>query len=162
MLFWLGLVAGLIIGWVVEWIIDWRFWRRDLFVGLEREKLLRRELADARREISRLQAQLADATWPAKEAIAAVVVRDPLEQIEGVGPLFAQRLHEAGIFTFDQLANTTPDAVQRALQLDDRRNVDAQAWIAQAKDLAHPANVESPDQSHPSQSHLNQSHPNHE
>lgn len=143
MLFWLGLVAGLIIGWVFEWIIDWRFWRRDFYVSLERERVLRRELSDARREISRLQAQLADVTWPAKEAIAAVVVRDPLEQINGIGPLFAQRLHEAGIFTYAQLAAATPDRVYTALQLEDRQSIDAQAWIAQARALTVPSYTES-------------------
>lgn len=143
MLFWLGLVAGLIIGWVFEWIIDWRFWRRDFYVSLERERVLRRELSDARREISRLQAQLADVTWPAKEAIAAVVVRDPLEQINGIGPLFAQRLHEAGIFTYAQLAAATPDRVYTALQLEDRQSIDAQAWIAQARALTLPLYTES-------------------
>jgi predicted flap endonuclease-1-like 5' DNA nuclease len=143
MLFWLGLVAGLIIGWVFEWIIDWRFWRRDFLVSLERERVLRRELSDARRELSRLQAQLADVTWPAKEAIAAVVVRDPLEQINGIGPLFAQRLHEAGIFTYAQLAAATPDSVYTALQLDERQSIDPQAWIAQARALTVPSYTES-------------------
>lgn len=143
MLFWLGLVAGLIIGWLFEWIIDWRFWRRDFYASLERERALRRQLADVRRELSRLQAQLADVTWPAKEAIAAVVVRDPLEQINGIGPLFAQRLHEAGIFTYAQLAAATPDSVYTALQLDERQGIDAQAWIAQARALTVPPYTES-------------------
>ncbi|HMN31312.1 MAG TPA: helix-hairpin-helix domain-containing protein, partial [Caldilineaceae bacterium] len=115
MLFWLGLVAGLIIGWVIEWIIDWRFWRRNLYLSLEEERRHQAELAATRSEISRLQAQLAELTWPAKEATAEVVQRDPLEQIRGIGPVFAQRLHEAGIFTFAQLAAAEPERVRAAV-----------------------------------------------
>lgn len=135
MLFWLGLVAGLIIGWVIEWIIDWRFWRRDLQTALEEERRRRSELATARAELSRLQAQAAELSWPAKEAIDEVVLRDPLEQIDGIGPLFAQRLHEAGIFTFEQLAVATPTAVCAALQPEPSQRIDAEAWIAQAQAL---------------------------
>lgn len=135
LLFWLGLVAGLIIGWVIEWIIDWRFWRRDWQAALEEERRHQAELAAAHAEISRLRSQAAELSWPAKEAIDEVVQRDPLEQIQGIGPLFAQRLHEAGIFTFDQLAATTPTAVRAALQPEPSQRIDAEAWIAQAKSL---------------------------
>jgi predicted flap endonuclease-1-like 5' DNA nuclease len=135
MLFWLGLVAGLIIGWVVEWIIDWRFWRRDLRAALEEERRHQMELAEAQAEIDRLQAQAAELSWPAKEAIDEVVQRDPLEQINGVSPLFAQRLHEAGIFTFDQLAAATPTDVRTALQPEPSQRINAEAWIAQAQSL---------------------------
>jgi predicted flap endonuclease-1-like 5' DNA nuclease len=137
MLFWLGLVGGLIIGWVIEWIIDWRFWRRDYYTTVAGEQQGQRELEAARQEISRLQAQVAELSWPAKEVTAALVQRDPLEQINGVGPIFAQRLHEAGIFTFAQLAAATPERVQAALMPEQRQRIDAAAWIAQAQALTH-------------------------
>lgn len=137
MLFWLGLVGGLIIGWVIEWIIDWRFWRRSVYTTATVEQQGQRELEAARQEISRLQAQLAELSWPAKEVTAALVQRDPLEQINGVGPIFAQRLHEAGIFTFAQLAAATPERVQAALMPEQRQRIDAAAWIAQAQALTH-------------------------
>jgi predicted flap endonuclease-1-like 5' DNA nuclease len=136
MLFWLGLVAGLIIGWVIEWIIDWRFWRRNLYLSLEAERRYQAELAAAHSEISRLQAQLAELTWPAKEATAEVVQRDPLEQIKGIGPVFAQRLHEAGIFTFAQLAAAKPEAVRAAVDPDASQGVSVEEWIADANELA--------------------------
>jgi predicted flap endonuclease-1-like 5' DNA nuclease len=135
MLFWLGLVGGLIIGWVIEWIIDWRFWRRGFYSTLTVEQQARRQLEAARQEISRLQAQVAVSTWPAKEATAALVQRDPLEQIDGIGPVFAQRLHQAGIFTFAQLAEATPERVQAAIQTEEWQRIDAASWIAQAKVL---------------------------
>jgi predicted flap endonuclease-1-like 5' DNA nuclease len=137
MLFWLGLVGGLTIGWVIEWIIDWRFWRRDFYRAVSAEQHAQRELEAARQEISRLQAQVAELSWPAKEVTAALVQRDPLEQIHGVGPIFAQRLHEAGIFTFAQLAAATPERVQAALMPEQRQRIDAAAWIAQAQALMH-------------------------
>lgn len=137
MLFWLGLVAGLILGWVIEWIIDWRFWRRQLQTALDVERQLRQELADAHLEIRQLQAQQAALSWPAKETISALVKRDPLEEIPGVGPIFAQRLHEAGIFTFAQLATTPVETVMHAIQAEDGSRPNVAEWIAQAKRAAN-------------------------
>jgi predicted flap endonuclease-1-like 5' DNA nuclease len=133
---WLGLVAGLIIGWVIEWIIDWRFWRRSTYSSLEAEHRLRTELAAAQNEIRQLQNQLAELTWPAKEAIAQLVQRDPLEQINGIGPVFAQRLHDAGIFRFAELAAATPETIRLAVQPEAWQRVDAEQWIARAAELA--------------------------
>ena len=136
MLFWLGLVTGLIVGWVIEWIIDWRFWRRQLQAALAVERQLRQELADAQVQIRQLQAQQATLSWPAKETISALVKRDPLEKIPGVGPIFAQRLHEAGIFTFAQLAATPAEKVIQAIQAESGSRPNVTEWITQAKRAA--------------------------
>jgi predicted flap endonuclease-1-like 5' DNA nuclease len=135
MLFWLGLVAGLIIGWVIEWIIDWRYWRSNLYASLQQEQLWQAELNAARQEISRLQAQLAELTWPAKEVTEEVVQRDPLEQIQGVGPVYAQRLHDAGIFTFAQLATAAAETLRAAVDPNGEQQVEVDEWIAQAHAL---------------------------
>lgn len=137
--FWTGLILGLIIGWVIEWIIDWRFWRRQLQAALEIERQLRQELADAHLQIRQLQAQQAAASWPAKETISALVKRDPLEDIPGIGPVFAQRLHEAGIFTFAQLADTPVEAVLQAVQAESGSRPDVAEWIVQARYAANAA-----------------------
>jgi predicted flap endonuclease-1-like 5' DNA nuclease len=133
MLLWLGLVAGLIIGWIIEWIIDWRFWRRDLYGSLATEKQLREELERSRQEIGQLQAQLAQLSWPAAEAIHAIVQRDPLERIQGIDPIFAQRLHEAGIFTFSQLSASSPEQILEFIQPAAIAPGDAEAWIVEAR-----------------------------
>jgi predicted flap endonuclease-1-like 5' DNA nuclease len=133
MLLWLGLIAGLIIGWLIEWMIDWRFWRRDLYRSWTSERELREELERARQEIGALQAQLAQLSWPAAEATDAIVQRDPLERIQGIDPIFAQRLHEAGIFTFSQLSASSPEQIIEYIQPAAIAPGDAEAWIVEAR-----------------------------
>jgi predicted flap endonuclease-1-like 5' DNA nuclease len=133
MLLWLGLVMGLIIGWIIEWIIDWRFWRGDLYRHIAVEKQLRQELERCYQEIGALQAQLAQLSWPAAEATHAIVQRDPLERIQGIDPIFAQRLHEAGIFTFAQLSASSPEQILDYIQPAMIALGDAEAWIVEAR-----------------------------
>jgi predicted flap endonuclease-1-like 5' DNA nuclease len=133
MLLWLGLVAGLIIGWTIEWIIDWHFWRRDINRRLAVEKQLREDLERSRQEISALRTQLAQLSWPAAEATHAIVQRDPLERIQGIDPIFAQRLHEAGIFTFSQLSASSPEQILEFIQPAEIAPGDAEAWIVEAR-----------------------------
>lgn len=149
MQFLLGLVAGLIIGWIIEWIIDWQFWRVEPEeapangAGSER---LQADLAQARAQIAALEAQLSVAS--ADQSVAPVateeraapfipaVTPDDLTVIKGIGPVFARRLAEAGITTFEQLAQTTPDQLLEIVQAADWQAVDPAAWIAHARELA--------------------------
>lgn len=128
MIFWLGLFAGLIIGWVIEWIIDWRFWRSEHNDSVDEESRLRRELESARIEINRLQAQLA--------VPAAPVAADQLQEIQGIGQVFAKRLNDAGIFTFAQLAELSPERLREIIQPQEWQSLDFAAWLAQARTLA--------------------------
>lgn len=54
---------------------------------------------------------------------------DDLKRIEGIGPKFSSVLREAGIATFAQLANATPDELAQILEAADPRLLR----------LAHPA-----------------------
>lgn len=128
MIFWLGLFAGLIIGWVIEWIIDWRFWRSEHNDSVDEESRLRRELESARLEINRLQSQLT--------APAASVAADQLQEIQGIGQVFAKRLNDAGIFTFAQLAELSPERLREIIQPQEWQSLDFAAWLAQARTLA--------------------------
>jgi predicted flap endonuclease-1-like 5' DNA nuclease len=159
MLFWLGLVAGLIIGWVIEWIIDWRFWRRDLHQSLDSERKWRESLAAAQQEIADLRRQLAEQSAlvavpvaPLEDPLDAVVYRDPLEQINGVGATDARRLNDAGIFTFQQLAATDPTRLQAIIQPESWQKVDLDAWIAEANAFAQSDTRLSPLSSQPTNS----------
>ena len=130
MIFWLGLFAGLIIGWVIEWIIDWRFWRSEHHGSVDEESRLRRELEGARLEINRLQSQL---TAPAATSPLAA---DQLQDIHGIGQVFAKRLNDAGIFTFAQLAELSPERLREIIQPQEWQSLDFAAWLAQARTLA--------------------------
>jgi predicted flap endonuclease-1-like 5' DNA nuclease len=143
MLFWLGLVTGLILGWVIEWFIDWRFWRRELYASLQTESQWRRELQAAQREVAELRTQLAQlsASAPAGETSSVLpntadLPQDQLEVINGVDPAFAQRLHMAGVYTFAQLSELSPERLLEIIHPEPGQAVDPGAWIAQARQLA--------------------------
>jgi predicted flap endonuclease-1-like 5' DNA nuclease len=58
---------------------------------------------------------------------------DDLTVISGLGPASARRLNEAGVSTFAQLAELSPD---RALEITSYTQGDFAQWIADAKELA--------------------------
>lgn len=68
--------------------------------------------------------------------------QDPLEEIDGIGPVYAERLNEAGIFSFWQLAQQSPERVREMIDPEDWQKIDATSWIAQAKVLASPDKLE--------------------
>jgi predicted flap endonuclease-1-like 5' DNA nuclease len=61
---------------------------------------------------------------------------DNLEEINGIGPVFAQRLNQAGIFTFEALSRQTPERLEEVVSAGRRQVIDTAAWIEQAKELA--------------------------
>jgi large subunit ribosomal protein L21 len=60
---------------------------------------------------------------------------DDLTQINGIGPAFASRLNEAGITTFADLANQSPEEVREAARIAGGQ-ADPEEWIAEAGTLA--------------------------
>jgi predicted flap endonuclease-1-like 5' DNA nuclease len=58
--------------------------------------------------------------------------RDPLIDINGIGPVYEQRLFAAGITTFAQLAHLSAPDVLAIIQPKEWQKVDAEAWIAEA------------------------------
>lgn len=133
MIFWLGLFAGLIIGWVVEWIIDWRFWRQEQNVSVDEESRLRRELEAARLEISRLQAQT-----PATAAVVATSA-DNLQDINGIGQVYAKRLNDAGVYTYAQLSELSTERLREIIQPQEWQSLDFASWITQARTFTQKA-----------------------
>ena len=90
-------------------------------------------------------AQIAtDRTEPETETVdpapidpPAVVEPDRLEDVKGIGPIFTQRLNEAGIYTLDQLAQLTPEQITEMMEKDDQSfSGDPEDWIKQARELA--------------------------
>ena len=143
----LWLLVGIIIGWVIEWVVDWLFWRQD-------SKNLQSKLAEAEVEISQLKAQLANLTeeqtqrteleQPAAVPAGQINQIDDLQHITGIGPTYAGRLNDAGIYTYAQLAQLTPDQLQAIVKPEEWQNFDAERWIVQANEFAHGRAVELP------------------
>ncbi len=69
----------------------------------------------------------------------ALVAGDPFSEIHGIGPGIENRLHGAGLTTYQQLADLTPDQFAEILKdvvgMTAKRIAD-QDWIGQAKKLA--------------------------
>jgi predicted flap endonuclease-1-like 5' DNA nuclease len=133
---------------------------------------LRHKLAEAEAENARLQALLAEAEAKAASvatlgaaatadtrfssgqgslsALAGLETparqipqrRDNLVDIDGIGPVYAKRLNEAGIVSFAQLAELTPDQIRAIIKPAEWQKIDAESWIAQAKRLSRPEELE--------------------
>jgi len=62
---------------------------------------------------------------------------DELAEIDGIGPLFARRLKDAGILTFADLARQTPAQICAIIQSDNPVDeIEVNRWIGQAQVLA--------------------------
>jgi len=73
------------------------------------------------------------AAEPAAEAVAAAPVEpEDFNIIEGIGPKINQVLHEAGIFTFAQLAAADVDSLKTILEPAGLRFIDPGSWAEQA------------------------------
>jgi predicted flap endonuclease-1-like 5' DNA nuclease len=68
---------------------------------------------------------------PAKSAVKL----DDLTVINGIGPTFAKRLQAAGITTYQDLAEASPEHIKEVAKLADWQ-ADPADWIAGAKELA--------------------------
>lgn len=128
---WVAFVLGLIVGWIIEWIIDWLFWRRRDSGPTAAELDLRQQLDDAREKIRQLEADL-EAALSRKP----VQVKDRLQEINGIGNVFAKRFNEAGIFSFAELAAVTPERAREIINPQYWQEIEPEAWIAEARALA--------------------------
>lgn len=65
---------------------------------------------------------------------AAKPVQDQLEEIRGIGPVFARHLNASGIFTFAELAAQTPEQLQKIMAgVRANRMFNPETWIAEAR-----------------------------
>ncbi|NPA31431.1 MAG: hypothetical protein GXO37_05460 [Chloroflexi bacterium] len=106
---WFIFVVGLLVGWLIEWVIDWLYWRRKC-----KDLEARLRLAEE----------------------AAVVLETDLQQIRGIGPVIAQKLNEAGIFTFAQLAQLTASQLAEIVGEEIHRLADEEEILRQAREFA--------------------------
>ncbi len=124
-------VLGLLVGWLVEWLIDWYYWRSRIYNVVK-------ENTDLKERISALETKRNQSFKPDKGlALTDKAGRDNLEAIKGIGPVYARRLRDAGIQTFEQLSQLTPERLGDILGDRYKRLFSNQETIlAQAKDFA--------------------------
>ena len=120
----IALVLGLLIGWLIEWVIDWFYWRRP--------------------QQDKPAPPTPPIPVPASTAVPTLKTRykssppdtDDLKKIKGIGPVIAKRLNEAGIYTFEQLADLTLDEFEEALGDLLQRFINERAILRHARELA--------------------------
>ena len=81
-------------------------------------------------ELERLQAQ-----FDSGERAYAVGERqrDPLIDINGIGPVYEQRLLDAGIYTFAELAAQSPARLRELVGAKSWQETETEAWITEAR-----------------------------
>jgi len=89
------------------------------------------------------EAPMKETEAPKKEAKAAPKKKaasadgDKLTDINGIGPVIEGKLHGLGITTFQQIADFTPEDVERIDgELNFKGRIDREEWISQAKEKA--------------------------
>ncbi len=125
------LVLGLLIGWLAEWVIDWLYWRNRIRPVAE-------ENADLKDQIKILEARKNKRSQLSKtRPIRDRAGKDNLQAIKGIGPVIAKRLNDAGVYTFEELAQLAPDELEEILgALIKRFFPGGDSMIAQAKEFA--------------------------
>ena len=124
-------VLGLLIGWLAEWAIDWVYWRGRI-QGVTSENTSLKE------HITSLEAKKDRRVLSAKNVpLTDKDGRDNFQAIKGIGPVFAKRLKESGITTFEQLSKLKSRQLESILGPLYKRFFSKQDTIlAQAKEFA--------------------------
>jgi predicted flap endonuclease-1-like 5' DNA nuclease len=124
-------VLGLFLGWLAEWALDWYYWRGRI-------RRIAEVNAGLREQIASLEAVKNPARLSAKNV--PLTNKDGshnFQAIKGVGPVFAKRLKDAGILTFEQLSRLRTNQLEEILGTLYKRFFSKQETIlAQAREFA--------------------------
>ena len=125
-------VLGLLVGWLAEWTIDWYYWRGRITRFADENTDLRKELAALRARKN-----------PVRVSAKNIPLNDSqgnhnFQAIKGVGPVFAKRLKDAGLVTFEQLSRLKSRQLEEILgSLYKRFFSKQETSLAQAKEFAN-------------------------
>lgn len=123
----IGLLIGALLG-----LLFWYYQKSTSAEDGALDLLDRLSQAETRvRELERLLRQQETA------AVAPSAPRsDDLTRVNGIGPVYAARLNEAGIQTFAELAGRDADELRAIVGLKEWHAADPAVWIAQASELS--------------------------
>lgn len=124
-------VLGLLIGWLAEWAIDWVYWRGRI-------KGIATENTDLKQRIISLETKKNQPILSAKNIpLTDKEGNDNFQAIKGIGPVFAKRLKESGVTSFEQLSRLKSKQMEEILGTLYKRFFSKQETIlAQAKEFA--------------------------
>ena len=123
-------VLGLFLGWLAEWALDWYYWRARLNRAADENAILQQR-------ITTLEAKKNPIPLSAKRIpIVDADGNDNFQAIKGIGPVYAKRLKEAGVLTFEQLSRMTSKQLEDVLGTLYKRFFSKEEQIlAQAKEF---------------------------
>lgn len=127
--FWLGFfLAALVAAWLY-WL-----WRRNREVLPEPVIVTRKSTSVPESEQASTTPDSENRIQLKPRQIIEPEVRhaDPFETIDGIGPTYKQRLNESGIYTFAQLADTSPELLK---EITGVTRWDPADWISEAQQL---------------------------
>ncbi len=111
----------------------------EILTGGAKPKAKPAKKAEAKKAPAKAEEKKAEKPAAKKEAAAANKTaggEDDLSLLSGVGPVLEKKLREAGITTFRQIAELTPE---QAKELDEKLNlrgrIEREDWIEQAREL---------------------------
>jgi predicted flap endonuclease-1-like 5' DNA nuclease len=133
-----SIVLGLLLGWLIEWVIDWFYWRGRIRPVAEENARLARDNADLKERLASMEAKISRKSQLAKtRPTGDRAGKDNLQAIRGVGPVIAKRLNEAGVYTFEELSQLSPDELQEIMgPLSKRFFPKQESILTQAKEFA--------------------------
>lgn len=133
-----SIVIGLLIGWLVEWVVDWFYWRGRMRPVLEENSRLTKDNEDLKERLATIETKVSRKSQLAKTRPAGEKAnKDNLQAIKGVGPVISKRLNEAGVYTFEELSQLTPDELQEIMgSLAKRFFPKQESILTQAKEFA--------------------------
>ena len=105
---------------------------------VRQRRSLEQELVDSRREAESLSAELTITKKrfnSVADNMAGVLVLDRLEVIDGLTPHHARLLNAAGVLTYRDLAQSTPDRITILIAPAGGARLDVKKWIGQAREL---------------------------
>jgi predicted flap endonuclease-1-like 5' DNA nuclease len=115
----------------MKYLIRLAFFAAGLTLGFILATKRNQEIRHTREQLAATQAQL-DAMRDKSSSYRRVRL-DDLTAIKGIGKVYQSELHDAGIVTYQQLAEAEPQELQRMLGIGDWQRPNVKSWIEQAR-----------------------------
>lgn len=71
-----------------------------------------------------------------RSAKVVAIIKDIFERVDGIGPVYQQRLWEAGILKYSDLAATSEERLRQIIRPQEWQNLDFLAWRREAAQFA--------------------------
>ncbi len=133
-------IFGLLFGWFVKYAID-RIYRDNQLQALQDENTsLRQKILslETRLQAKSLESRSSGRVAAQPQPVQTGTGKDDLKVIKGIGPAIERKLNEAGIQTFEALAQLAVEDLENILGSTKRLVKDPGSLIAQAGQLAQP------------------------